>query len=176
MTHERLRTGSEWGQYAADLIRLAAGQPTVDSRLVSGRAEHTQYRGQYYRRFPEIKRVREGIAEDHEVFYVRMVKERFGYDLVQFYESHETLCEDICERVEALAPYDVLVDGYNRLVAAESAGVVASGSAESLQACVNHELGIEAIGMYYWDRLNPLLEQAYVIMDGQTLNAPFLAR
>jgi hypothetical protein len=38
------------------------------------------------------------------------------------------------------------------------------------------ELGIEAIGMFYWDRLNPLLERAYALMDVQTLNAPFLTR
>jgi len=70
----------------------------------------------------------------------------------------------------------VLVQGYYELAAAETAGEVASGSALSLQTSIDHPLGIEAIGIYYWDQLNPLLEQAYQLMDEETLNAPFLTK
>jgi hypothetical protein len=39
-----------------------------------------------------------------------------------------------------------------------------------------HPLGIEAIGIYYWDRINPLLEEAYALIEEGTINAPFLAK
>jgi hypothetical protein len=105
-----------------------------------------------------------------------MVMERFGYDLVGFYEQNLELCEAICTAAEAKLPYDLLAAGYNQLVIAERAGCIAPGSAQSLQACTVSGLGIEAVGMYYWDRLNPLLEESYNLMDAQTLNAPFLTR
>jgi hypothetical protein len=105
-----------------------------------------------------------------------MVMERFGYDLGRFYDKNEQLCEAICAAIYAKEPYDTLTAGYYELLAAEESGQAPSGSAQLIQSSVDHPLGLEAIGMYYWDQLNPLLEQAYQIMDQQTLNAPFLTR
>jgi hypothetical protein len=173
---EYFRAKTVWEIYLQDLQMIAASQPTVSPEDICGRSQHSKFRDNYYLRFPEIRRIREEVATDVEVFYVRMVMERFGYDLVGFYEQNLALCDSICEGVEAKYPYDLLTTGYNQLVTAELAGSIAPGSARSLQGCTAFGLGIEAIGMYYWDRLNPLLEEAYNLMDTQTLNAPFLTR
>lgn len=165
-----------WEVYLSELCVLAANQPTVALEALQGRTTHEQFRGNYYRRFPEINHVRENTASPVEVFYVRMVMERFGYDLVRFYDENEMLCDDICDGVAAKAAYDILQAEHDRLLMAEDAGHIAVGSALSLQKSVGHPLGLEAIGIYYWDQLNPLLVQAYERMDQQTLNAPFLTR
>lgn len=174
MKYEQLRHEPSWEERLNDLRLLAATQPVTS--FEDNRQRHEQFRDSYFERFPEIQRVRQGNAPDEEVFYVRMVMERFGYDLIRFYDENESLCEAICDAVIAKAPYDRLALGYHELSAAEIAGEVSLGSAQSLQESIDHPLGIEAIGIYYWDQLNPLLEQAYQLMDTQTLNAPFLTK
>lgn len=155
---------------------LASSQPVLDPQTSDDREAHQQFAGEYYQRFPEIKRVRAGEATDPEVFYIRMVKERFGYDLVDFYDRNQELCEAICDAVAAKEPYDLLVWGYREICTEEAEGQLPPGSAQSLHESVAHSMGIEAIGIHYWDQINPLLEQAYQIMNQEMLNAPFLTR
>lgn len=120
--------------------------------------------------------MRTGEATDAEVFYVRMVKERFGYDLVDFYDRNHELCDATCSTVADKEPYDTVASGYLDVCRDEAEGRLPPGSAQSIQDRVDHPAGIEAIGIYYWDRINPLLEQAYNVMDQEMLNAPFLTK
>jgi hypothetical protein len=121
-----------------------------------------------------MKAFYEGVATDVQIIYIRTVKERFGVDLMDFYAQYPQLCSDICDAVEAKEPYDRLVTGRSKLVELESAEAIPPGSAGDLDAATEHPLGIEAIGMYYWDRINPLLERAYTLFEPITLNAPYL--
>jgi hypothetical protein len=155
---------------------LAAALPVVDPRLTRDREVHEEFGGEFYRRFTEVNRVRAGEATDAEVFYVRMVKERFGYDLIDFYERNYGLCEAICSSLAAKESYDILVFGYLDVRKDEAEGLLPPGSAQVVQESVNHPRGIEAVAMYYWDRINPLLEQAYGLIDQEMLNAPFLTK
>lgn len=155
---------------------LAAALPVIDPQLTRDREAHEEFGGEFYRRFTEIRRVRTGEATDTEVFYVRMVKERFGYDLIDFYNRNHELCEAVCSTVAAKEPYDTLVSGYLDVCGAEAEGLLPPGSAQTVQESTNHPAGIEAIGMYYWDQINPLLEQAYGLVDQEILNAPFLTK
>lgn len=155
---------------------LAAGLPVIDPQLTRDREVHEEFGGEFYRRFAEINRVRTSEASDAEVFYVRMVKERFGYDLIDFYNRNQGLCEAICITVATKEPYDILVSGYLEVYEDEAEGRLAPGSAQTVQENIKHPAGIEAVGMYYWDQINPLLEQAYVLMDQEMLNAPFLTK
>jgi len=66
--------------------------------------------------------------------------------------------------------------GYNETLLLEEAGELPPGSVHEVDLATEHPLGIEAVGMYYWERINPLLEQAYALIDQRTLNAPFLAK
>lgn len=160
-----------------DALRdLAAALPVIDSQLTRDREAHEEFGGEFYRRFTEINRVRTGEATDVEVFYVRMVKERFGYDLIDFYNRNHELCEAICSTVAAKEPYDTLVSGYLEVCRDEAEGLLPPGSARTVQESINHPAGIEAIGMYHWDRINPLLKQAYGLIDQEMLNAPFLTK
>lgn len=176
MKLERFPDGQTPPARLSALRELAATQPVPDPRMDDDRTLHEQFAGEYYRRFPEIKRVRTGEATDAEVFYVRMVKERFGYDLIDFYDRNQELCEAICDAVAAKEPYDSLAWGYRDVHAEEAEGRLPLGSTQALQESVRHPAGIEAIGMYYWDQINPLLQQAYQIMNQEMLNAPFLTR
>jgi hypothetical protein len=155
---------------------FAATLPVIDPQLTRGREIHEEFGGEFYRRFAEINRVQAGEATDAEVFYVRMVKERFGYDLVDFYNRNHELCEAICSTVATKEPYDILASGYLEVCRNEAEGLLPPGSARTVQESINHPAGIEAIGMYYWDQINPLLEQAYSLIDQEILNAPFLTK
>lgn len=160
-----------------DALRaLAATLPIVDPQSTRGREVHEEFGGEFYRRFIEVNHVRTGEATDIEIFYVRMVKERFGYDLVDFYDRNRSLCEAICGALVDKEPYDRLVSGYLDVCKDEIEGLLPPGSAQTVQASIDHPAGIEAIGMHYWDRINPLLEQAYGIIDQEILNAPFLTK
>jgi hypothetical protein len=174
--HERLHYESAGEQQLSELKALAASQPIISDLPPNSPTTHTQYRDNFFRRFEEIQAVRQERATDSQVFYVRMVKERFGFDLVAFYDQQSQLCDEICSAVAAKEPYDRLVAGYYHILAQEQTGELPPGSAQELNTAVLHPLGIEAVGMHYWDKINPLLAKAYNLMDAQTLNAPFLAK
>jgi hypothetical protein len=176
MMSERIGSDNTGERKLAQLKELAASLPKVEQVEADSPRTHTQYRDNFFQRFGELRAIRDEVATDAQVFYVRMVKERFGFDLLTFYDEHPRLCDAICDAVDDKEPYDQLVAGYYELLDQEQAGEVPVGSADGLNVAVDHPLGIEAIGMYYWGRINPLLEEAYGLMDAQTLNAPFLTR
>lgn len=174
MMHEILSSDNTHEQTLSKLKELAAALPKINEVDVDQSQTHSQHRGNFFKRFGEIKAVREERAADDQVFYVRMVKERFGLDLLSFYDEHLETCEAICTAVDAKEPYDRLVAGCEEMLLLEQSGVVAIGSAAEISEATGHPLGVEAVGMYYWDRINPLLEHAYEFLDERTLNAPFL--
>lgn len=173
---ERLQQPGAHEQYLEELKVLARTQPKMGFSEPGQPTAHTQYRGNFYKRIPLIKAVAEGRGEASQITYLRMVKERFALDLVRFYGEQSALCDAICEAVAAKDPYDTLVAGYVMVTKLETTGALPLGSAADLHAAAEHPLGIEAIGIYYWGQLNPLLEQAYMLIDATTLNAPFLTR
>lgn len=176
MSFER-HTDEQTPEAKLDAIKgFAATLLVVDPQATREREVHGEFGGEFYRRFIEVSRVRAGEATDAEVFYVRMVKERFGYDLVDFYNRNYGLCEAICGTLAEKEPYDTLVSDYLDVCRYEAEGLLPPGSAQTVQGIINHPAGIEAVGMYYWDRINPLLEHAYDIIDQEMLNAPFLTR
>lgn len=165
-----------------ELKALAASQPRItifDPRVEISAPEparHTQYRDNFFNRFLEIRAVVTDTATEPQVTYTRMVKERFGLDLLGFYAEQPELCDAICTAIDAKEPYDRLVSGHAQIAALEAGGNLPEGSADELNIATAHPLGIEAIGMYYWDQINPLLERAYTLIDATTLNAPFLTK
>ncbi len=128
----------------------------------------------FYKRFPEIKAVAEGKASESQITYVRMVKERFGLDLLDFYSQYSELCNEICGIILEKQPYDRLTADYEKLKILEFNGAVPPGSVDKLNLATNHTLGLVAIGLYYSSKLNPLLEKAYALFEPLTLNTPFL--
>lgn len=172
---ENLRAVSPEEFNIDELKRLASSQPKI-GHLYSGSSVNSQYRDNFFKRFIEISAIRNEHPTDTQVNYVRMVKERFGLDLLAFYEERRQLCDAICDAIEAKAPYDMLVHGRKSLLQLEGAGDIPANTTHGLDGAANHPLGIEAIGIYYWEMINPLLEQAYTILDSQTLNAPFLSK
>lgn len=176
MSFERY-IGEQTPEAKLDALRgLAATLPVIDLQSTRGREVHEEFGGEFYRRFIEVNRVRANEATDAEVFYVRMVKERFGYDLIDFFDRNLELCGAVCDAVVAKEPYDLLVSGYREICTEEIEGRLPPGSAQSVHESIDHPAGIEAVGMHYWDRINPLLEQAYQIMDQEMLNAPFFTK
>lgn len=159
-----------------ELLELAESSPRTGQIYPGSPSQHSQFRHNFYMRFSEIKAVRMGEATDSQVFYVRMVKERFGFDLLFFYEEQKQLCEAICEALEEKEPYDRLVSACKEFEGSEGTGTIHPASVDQLNLAVGHPLGIEAIGIYYWDKINPLLAQAYELVEARTLNAPFLTK
>ena len=164
----------------AELMEIARSAPKVaisdDGSSSPSTPDHARYRDNFCHRFIEVRAVLDDQASRDQIRYVRMVKERFGFDLLDFYERHTVLCDSIVEAIRAAAPYELLVAGYADLSRREEAGEIADGSAEKLNLAAGHPLGIEAIGAFYSDAINPLLESAYELMKQETLNAPFLTK
>ncbi|MBP7806919.1 hypothetical protein KA047_00290 [Candidatus Saccharibacteria bacterium] len=169
-------------QNIAKLKRLAFLQPKIsvsDMRanlVLDNKREAMSPYGNFYMRFLEVRAVINGEATDTQINYTRMIKERFGFDLVDFFTNELALCKSICHAIEAKQPYDQLFGGVKQLQELEACGELPIGSAEEINIAANHPLGIHAIGLYYWDAINELLEQAYDKIARQTLNAPFLTR
>lgn len=159
----------------AELKQLAKSQPKVE-QAPPGLTSHVQYGDNFYRRFGEIQAIREGTADDAQVFYVQFFKEKLAGDLLLFYGDYPQLCDAICNAVTAKEPYDRLVSGYHELLRLEEKGEVPAGSAQELNEATGHPLGIEAIGMYYWGKINPLLEQAASIINERTRHLPYLMK
>lgn len=132
-----------------DMLSLATRLPKIGETRPGGQTFEDHYRDNFFKRFPEMRAVIESLATESEVFYVRMVKERFGLDLLAFYREQKELCDAICDALAAKAPYDQLVSGYQDILEQETRGIVSIGTAESVQQATGHPLGIEAIGMYY---------------------------
>lgn len=164
------------------LLELAKTEPKIDlddPRVLSHGEKRTmpsQFKDSFFMRFVEIRAVAEETATPQQITYLRMVRERFGLDLVRLSVELSELFGDVYKAIDAKAPYDQLAIGRLALLELESAHSAAQGTAVSLDLATDHPLGIEAIGMHYWDQLNPLLEQAYDVISERSLNAPFLAR
>lgn len=165
-----------------ELRQIAGTAPKIDSSdpRVSSQSDERitpiQFRGSFFTRFVEIRAVSDNTATPEQVTYLRMVKERFGLDLVSMSLELEDLFTQVYEAIDDKDPYDQLVLGRLALLDLEAVAPEARGLATSLDDATNHPLGIEAIGMHYWDSLNPLLEQTYDIISERSLNAPFLTR
>lgn len=163
-------------------MKLARSLPTIDkadpriAALDGTSALPAPSHGNFFKRFAEMRAVAHGHACGVDVIYVRMVKERFGLDLIDFHNKRTMLCDAICAAVDAKQPYDELVIAYAELIRMERAGELPNGTADSLNAAVDHPLGIVAIGLQFLDRINLLLEQAYSAFEAITLNAPFLEK
>lgn len=159
-----------------ELLELAATQPRIKEDATITERGVMRFGHNFVERFSDIRAIQEGRANDDQLFYVRMVKERFGYDLLAFSDRNSQLCNKIFEAIEAKASYDRLLQGFGDVTRLECSGELPAGSAQSINVATGHPLGIVAIAVYYWDKLNPLLEEAYQLMSSETLNAPFLTK
>lgn len=164
------------------LLELAKTEPKIDTndpRIIdqgANRITPVQYRDTFFMRIIEIRAVTEDTATTPQIAYLRMVKERFGLDLVSISLEHQNLFSQVYDAIDAKEPYDRLTVGRLALLSLEDTIPGTTGLADSLDDAANHPLGIEAIGIFYWDKINPLLEQAYGIISERSLNAPFLTR
>ena len=161
-----------------EMAELASAEPKidVDDPRVLHAARHEQFRGTFFRRFVEIRAVSESMATPSQITYVRMFKERFGYDLMEIPVRHPHLITSIYMSLDAMKPYEQLDDYRGSLLGASDTSLQLHGLAHKLDEATGHPLGVEAIGIYYWDRLNPLLQEAFGVIEKDTINAPFLGR
>lgn len=111
--NEKIKPVFQIGQVDYDSIRrLGAKAPATyvpepeDDSAQSNPNIH--YRGNFFKRFAELKAISEGHASDAQIIYIRMVKERFGLDLLDFYENNIKLCEAINDAIEADAPREII--------------------------------------------------------------------
>ena len=159
-----------------ELVKLASVSPKIGE---SDRYELTSplpYRDNFFKRFKELHNIKLGIASDAEVIYMRMIKERFGLDMLRFYDENQALCESAYAAIEAKAPYDILLLGKKVIVSLEDQLRIEPGSANAIDIATSHNLGIGAVGLFYWNSINPLLQEAYETLEPTTLNAPFLTK
>ena len=164
------------------LMRLASTLPKIttdDPRIPQFRETQLLpplHGDNFYKRFFDLKVAYDGKATHLQTSYLRMSKERFGLDLEQFYRDNVSLCNSIYDVVMRLQPFEELTAANKKLLQMEAEGKIPIGKSEILNSATSHPLGINAIGIYLRDELNPLLELAYALLEDLTPNAPFYTR
>ncbi len=137
------------------LSELARTQPkiTVDDPRVVTRVEHDQFGNNFFRRFVELEKS----------FYDEALTPPSDESKIMqgLYQRCPELCTELFILIAAKQPYDKLREAYIDYTVLERSEKVPVGSAQALNEAVDHPRGIEAIGMYYWDAINPLLSAAY---------------
>lgn len=129
--------------------------------------------GRLHLRLLDAAAVAECLATYEQVFYVRMLKERFALDLVSLLaEAAPGSWEAVrlsrdCERYRAVAEY--------------REALLAAGSAheQALAAQLDQAAGpggVPALGAELWHRTNALLDEFMALLARHTLNAPYLTR
>lgn len=156
-----------------DAAMLLAKQLPKTSGTLMG--EH-QARDKFHERFLEVRAIIEGAQSVEESIYIRTIKERFGLDLIAFYKRNYALCQQITAALLEQRQYAQLADYYERLDLRQAGATnqCMVGSTYELDAATQHPLGIRAIGVFYWSKINNLLTEAYALLEQETLNAPYL--
>lgn len=154
---------------AKNLPQMLPANPETETTL-------SQFGGNFYKRFLEMKAATEGTATQRQQIYLRMVKERFAIDLVRFYQENQTLCDTICDILNDKKQFDELVSDYDTKKRMQNEGTSTTVTTDDIDEATQNPLGIRSIGMHYWTILNPLLEEAYGVLETRTLNAPFLTK
>jgi hypothetical protein len=147
-----------------DLIKLALSaktisldDPRVQKHLDGNRQSHIQYRNNFCGIFEALRRfIRIGSVKEHsfpEAYFHELTDA--GVNPREFYENNKDLCENLFEALDQENDYKRLLFGFRNLY--RNGEYDAAGR---LNATVPNPIGIEAVGIYAWDKINPLLEKA----------------
>ncbi|MBI4157819.1 hypothetical protein HY502_03145 [Candidatus Woesebacteria bacterium] len=154
------------------LARTAKMIPVDDPRVAKhqegkGGGSHHQYRNNFVMNFEAlqtfIKGEEFGEFSVHKIYLQDFAKK--GIPPQEFYNRHKKLCDEVFEALDGLDEYDRLLGGF---IAFYNTRKFELG--DRLNELVPHPLGIEAVGMYAWDRLNPLLEKADKTLKGMGID------
>jgi hypothetical protein len=129
----------------------------IQEHLKGNTQGHKQYRNNFCGIFEGLELlIRTGSVKENSFFDVYLRKlTNAGVNPQEFYKNNKDLCENLFEALDEQSDYHSLLNGLINLF---KAGKYAAG--ESLNATVPNPIGIEAVGMYAWDKINPLLEKA----------------
>ena len=140
---------------------IALDDPRVQEHLSGNAQSHTQYRNNFFGIFEGLKLfIRTGTTKDN-MFYdvcLRNLTDA-GVNPQEFYENNKDLCDSLFETLDEENDYMSLLLGVIDLFRDRK-----YDAGDRLNAIVPHPIGIEAVGMYAWDKINPLLEKADSIL------------
>ena len=124
------------------------------ARVIDGekKVAHTQFGNNFFLLFDSMR-----ISEDERgalSFYVDRAKSH-GDKWNRFLEQNAELIANINSVLDGLSPYNLAIGHFNDLF---NEGL--SNEAKAFSKAIDPDLGIEALGIPQWNRLNPLLEQA----------------
>jgi hypothetical protein len=155
------------GYYAH--LALTSPKIPVDDPRVAGYMEalmtdpnaqeptHTQFGNNFYLLFMSLDIPQRG---NHLVQIYRKPAEKLGEPWQAFLADNQPLLGDVREALTGKRPYSELLGAFIRLINRGHADV-----AEKLNVYAAHPIGLEAIGIHAWDRLNPLLRTASQRME-----------
>lgn len=161
------------GDRLAETAALAAARPAPLAGESRPAAPPEPRHGQLHLRLLDAAAVAECRATYKQVFYVRMLKERFALDLVSLLmEGAPGSWEAVrlsrdCERYRAVAEH-------------REALLAAGSEPERARAAQLDQAagpgGVPALGAELWHRTNALLDDFLALLERHTLNAPYLTR
>ena len=130
------------------------------------------YRQNFVRRFIDVHAVIAAEASEDQIRYVRMVKERFGFDLLSFYAQHLSLCDAIIRAIQPLAAHDCPGWSAVGLPRLEAVGEIAP-RAKPFNLASRGDIDDTIVNV---SAIDELLARAYKLIEQDTLNAPFLTK
>jgi len=151
-------------EYYTELARTASKVGNDDERVVTyleavGRGEevkkpsHGQFGNNFYLLFLARRR-----ADDPEDILVKVYLKRaeaLGIPWGKFLADNQSLIQEIDQSLDGTKPYKDLLRYYIQLLKQKR-----NEDADRLDSAAGDPLGIEGLGMFAWDRINPLLEKA----------------
>jgi len=156
----------------AQLTELARSQPKIpvdDPRTTAtDRADrrHKPYRNNLDTCFRAMKGAHEGTNTAWLEMKLEQAQDNAGIDLLDFYDKYPELCDRVIAAIDASEPYRTLYEASMELLE-----LSCGAEFQEINGATAHPLGVEAIGIYYWDRINPLLEEAYAVLATLSPNA-----
>lgn len=152
---------------AVSAKRIPLNDPRVQKHLNGDRQSHIQYRNNFFGIFGALSLfIRTGTIKDN-LFYDANLRNLIdaGVNPQEFYENNKDLCDNLFEALDEQKDYSTLFYGIKNLFRDRK-----DDAADRLNATVPNPLGIEAVAMYAWDKINPLLEEADNILKGMGID------
>lgn len=161
------------------LARTAKTIPVDDPRVAEiqakdGKGGHDQYRNNFFVNFEALQRlIKNGKLEEGDLLgrsYLENFNER-GIDPREFYNENKELCDTIFKALDGTDEYDKLLGAFIKFYNNRRFEL-----GDRLNEMVPHPLGIEAVGVYSWDKLNPLLKKVDEAMKAMGIDTKDMGR
>jgi hypothetical protein len=148
----------------AEMLALAKTVGALGAKHAEGGvANHKQFGNNFYLIFESLKRQKTDPDAAIVTVYLRRMEKKYRAKWKRFLKENTDLIKEIQEVLEQKKQYDELLSLFMKLLR--------NPKAKHLVERVGKEINFESVGVKAWNKINPLLERASVIMNTYGIEA-----